>query len=245
MISFLKRVPIKYSIFLCLVALGFGESITFDMSNIDGSITGRLIQGLIILTVLSIAPSIVVMATSFTRFLVVFSCLRNALGTQQSPPNMVMASLALFLTAYVMGPALETAYEQGLKPLINQKINEEEAFSKIVEPFHKFMGDNVRDKDLELFFNLSKTKLPEKIEQVPLKIMLPAFMISELRRAFEIAFLLFLPFVVIDLVVASLLMAMGMMMLSPVLISLPFKIIFFVLVDGWYLLCGSLIQGFR
>jgi flagellar biosynthetic protein FliP len=230
---------------LCLVALGFGESITFDMSNIDGSITGRLIQGLIILTVLSIAPSIVVMATSFTRFLVVFSCLRNALGTQQSPPNMVMASLALFLTAYVMGPALETAYEQGLKPLINQKINEEEAFSKIVEPFHKFMGDNVRDKDLELFFNLSKTKLPEKIEQVPLKIMLPAFMISELRRAFEIAFLLFLPFVVIDLVVASLLMAMGMMMLSPVLISLPFKIIFFVLVDGWYLLCGSLIQGFR
>ncbi len=144
-----------------------------------------------------------------------------------------------------MGPALETAYEQGLKPLINQKINEEEAFSKIVEPFHKFMGDNVRDKDLELFFNLSKTKLPEKIEQVPLKIMLPAFMISELRRAFEIAFLLFLPFVVIDLVVASLLMAMGMMMLSPVLISLPFKIIFFVLVDGWYLLCGSLIQGFR
>jgi flagellar biosynthetic protein FliP len=205
---------------------------------------GRLLQLLMILSVLTIAPSILMVATSFTRFTIVFSFLRTALGTQQSPPNMVLVSLALFLSGYVMAPTLEKAYQQGIAPLIEQKISEEEAIQKVGQPFHQFMVQNVREKDLSLFIDLAQISQLKSREDIPFKILVPAFVISELRRSFEIGFLIFLPFVVIDLVVASLLMAMGMIMLPPALIALPFKIIFFVLVDGWHLLCGSLIRSF-
>ena len=206
---------------------------------------GRGVQLVVILSFLSLAPAIAMMVTSFTRFTVVFSILRSALGTQQSPPNMVLVSLSIFLSAYVMGPAVEQAYKNGVAPLVEGKISQQEAYPKIAQPFHEFMARNVREKDLKLFFDLTKHEIPADITDVPYKIIVPAFMISELHKAFEIGFVVFLPFLIIDLVVASILMAMGMMMLPPVLISLPFKIIFFILVDGWNLLCSGLVGGFN
>jgi flagellar biosynthetic protein FliP len=197
-----------------------------------------------LLTVLSLAPSILIMMTSFTRIIVVLSFLRTAIGIQQTPPNTVMISLALFLTFFIMAPTLEAAYKGALVPLMNEEIDEVQAFQKGIEPFKMFMLKHVREKDLNLFISLTET--PEQADpmMLPIQIVIPAFMISELRRAFEIGFMLFLPFLIIDLVTASILMSMGMMMLPPVTISLPFKIIFFVLVDGWYLITGSLIQSF-
>ena len=221
------------------------ESVTLDLGSGGGSMTGRLLQLLIGFSVLSLAPSIVVMVTSFTRIIIVFSFLRNAIGLQQSPPNVVLASLALFLTAFIMATPLEKAYVEGIQPLLDQKIDESAAFEKSLAPLQEFMIKNVREKDLKLFADLAKVGEVESAEHLPYKVVVPAFMISELRRAFEIGFMLFLPFLVIDLVIASILMAMGMMMLPPVVVSLPFKVIFFVLVDGWYLLCGSLINSFR
>lgn len=220
------------------------ESFTFDMGDVDGSFSGRLIQLFLIFTVLSVAPSLVIMATSFTRMVVVLSFLRNSIGLQQSPPNMVIVSLAMFLTMFVMAPTFEKAYQDGIVPLMAETISEEQAIIKAVEPFKEFMLRNVREKDLELFFDLSKTQVLEKPSDTPLKVLVPAFMISELKRAFEIGFLIFIPFLIIDLVVAAVLMSMGMMMLPPVMISLPFKIIFFVLIDGWRLLSGSLVNSF-
>lgn len=210
----------------------------------QGSLTGRLIQFTLFITIISLAPSILLMVTSFTRFVVVFSFLRSALGMQQSPPNAVLVSLALFLTLFVMAPTLEQAYDDGFKPLMAESITEEEAFERIAAPFHAFMSKHTRENELELFAGIAKLPAIETVEEVPLKVLVPAFMVSELRRAFEIGFLLFLPFVIIDMVVASILMSMGMMMLPPMMISLPFKIIFFVLVDGWYLIVQSLIRGF-
>ena len=203
-----------------------------------------MIQLIALVTVLSLAPSILVMVTSFTRIVVVLSLLRTALGTATAPPNSVIISLALFLTAFVMGPVFQTAYEAGVRPLMAGEIDAEQAFGRSAEPFQAFMMKNVRDKDLKLFLDLSRAPRPEKVEDVPLRIVVPAFMISELKRAFEIGFLLFLPFLIIDLVVASVLMSMGMMMLPPVVVSLPFKLIFFVLVDGWNLVAGSLVQSY-
>jgi flagellar biosynthetic protein FliP len=229
---------------MILVGSAHADSLTLDLGQAHGSIMGRLAQLLMIVSVLAVAPSILIVATSFTRFTIVFSFLRTAMGTQQSPPNMILVSLALFLSGYVMAPTLEDAYKHGVLPLVNQTLTEEEALPKITRPFHQFMAQNVREKDLELFMNLSAVSELKSRDDIPLKILLPAFVISELRRSFEIGFLVFLPFVIIDLVVASLLMAMGMMMLPPALISLPFKIIFFVLVDGWHLLCGSLVNSF-
>ena len=208
------------------------------------SSTGRVVQLILVLTVLSLAPSILVMVTSFTRIVVVLSLLRSALGTQQTPPNAVLVSLALFLTAFVMAPTLETAYRDGLAPLIEQKIDEGEAISRVAVPLQGFMLTQVRQQDLKLFLDLAHVGEVATPEAVPLKALVPAFMLSELRRAFEIGFLLFVPFVIIDMVVASILMSMGMMMLPPITISLPFKLIFFVLVDGWYLVAGSLVQSF-
>jgi flagellar biosynthetic protein FliP len=196
------------------------------------------------LTVLSIAPSILIMMTSFTRIVVVLSLLRTALGTATAPPNAVIVALALFLTAFVMGPALQRAYDAGIRPLINNEITVEQAFERASEPLKVFMQKNVREKDLALFSDLSREPRPATAEEMSLRILVPAFMISELKRAFEIGFLLFLPFLIIDLVVASVLMSMGMMMLPPVVVSLPFKLIFFVLVDGWSLVAGSLIQSY-
>ena len=207
-------------------------------------LTERVIQLIALLTVLSLAPSILVMMTSFTRIVVVLSLLRTALGTATAPPNAVIVSLALFLTAFVMGPAFQRAYDVGVKPMIANEITAEQAFERSSGPFKEFMLKNVRDKDLKLFNDLAKEPVPATPEGVSLRILIPAFMISELKRAFEIGFLLFLPFLIIDLVVASVLMSMGMMMLPPVVVSLPFKLIFFVLVDGWSLVAGSLVQSF-
>lgn len=211
----------------------------------DHTLTERVLQLVAIMTVLSLAPSILIMVTSFVRMVVVLSMLRMAIGVQQSPPNMVIVSLALFLTGFVMAPTFQAAYTQGIQPWQKQEIQFAEAFDKTAAPFKTFMLKQVREKDLGLFLKLTETKPPAKPEATPLQILIPAFMISELRRAFEIGFLLFIPFLIIDLVVASVLMAMGMMMLPPIVISLPFKLIFFVLVDGWYLVAGSLIQSFH
>ncbi len=207
-------------------------------------LTERALQMIALLTVLSLAPSILVMMTSFTRIVVVLSLLRTALGTATAPPNAVIVSLALFLTAFVMGPALQQSYDLGVKPLIANQITAEQAFDRSAQPLRAFMEKNVGEKDLKLFVDMSKQPAPKNPQDLSLRVLVPAFMISELKRAFEIGFLLFLPFLIIDLVVASVLMSMGMMMLPPVVVSLPFKLIFFVLVDGWSLVAGSLIQSY-
>ena len=221
----------------------FAQDLSIDFGD-ETTLTERAIQLIGLITLLSLAPSILVMVTSFTRIVVVLSLLRTAIGLQTAPPNTVMVSLALFLTLFIMHPTLQQSYEQGIAPLMAGEIEFAEAFDAGAAPIHEFMRANVRDRDLELFYDLSETALPDEPEAIPLQLLVPAFMISELRRAFEIGFLLFLPFVVIDMVVASVLMSMGMMMLPPVVISLPFKLIFFVLVDGWYLVAGSLVRSF-
>ena len=226
-----------------LAAPAFGQSLSIDLGE-GGSVTAQLVRLVLLITVLSLAPSILVMVTSFTRIVVVLAFLRSALGLQQTPPNAVLISLALFVTAFVMAPTLERAWQDGLAPLVDEEIEEAEAFERAIAPFETFMLAQVREKDLELFLEISRMPVPEQVEDTPLRALIPAFMISELRRAFEIGFLIFLPFLIIDMVVASILMSMGMMMLPPVLISLPFKLIFFVLVDGWYLVVGSLVESF-
>jgi len=231
----------------CLLFAAAGPAAAQDLSVTFGQgagLTERVVQLIALITVLSLAPSILVMVTSFTRIVVVLSLLRTALGTATAPPNAVLVSLALFLTAFVMGPAFQTAYEQAVRPLTAGEITPEQAFERGSEPFRAFMLKNVREKDLALFLDLAQQPRPERPEDVSIRILTPAFMISELKRAFEIGFLLFLPFLIIDLVVASVLMSMGMMMLPPVVVSLPFKLIFFVLVDGWNLVAGSLVQSY-
>lgn len=222
------------------------QSVTIDLGQGSGTetVTGRIVQMVALLTVLSLAPSILIMMTSFTRIVVVLSFLRTALGIQQTPPNTVMISLALFLTFFIMAPTFEQAYQVGIKPLVNEEIDEITAFERTSEPFKAFMLKHTREKDLKLFVELTETQFTGNPDQLPMQIVIPSFMISELRRAFEIGFMLFLPFLIIDLVTASILMSMGMMMLPPITISLPFKIIFFVLVDGWHLIAGSMIQSF-
>ncbi|NDC56178.1 MAG: flagellar biosynthetic protein FliP, partial [Alphaproteobacteria bacterium] len=200
------------------------QSLNIDFGEGQGS-TARLIQMFLLVTIISLAPSILVMITSFTRFVVVLSFLRTAMGVQQVPPNSVLISLALFLTLFVMQPVFDKAWENGLKPMIDEKISEEDGLMRAVEPFREFMLKHTRPKDLELFMELGKIEPPATALETPLKALIPAFMISELRRAFEIGFLLFLPFLIIDMVVSSILMSMGMMMLPPPTISLPFKII--------------------
>ena len=226
-----------------LAPAAVAQTLTLDLGD-GGATSGRIIQILVLITVLSLAPSILIVVTSFTRIVVVLSFLRSALGLQQTPPNAVLISLALFLTGFIMAPVLEDSYRAGIRPLIDQEIEEEEAFTRAVTPLHGFMMSQVREQDLALFLDIAGEAPIEGPEAVSLRILIPAFMISELRRAFEIGFLLFVPFLIIDMVVASILMSMGMLMLPPVLISLPFKRIFFVLVDGWYLVAGSLVQSF-
>ena len=219
------------------------QNLTLDLGEGPSS-TGRIVQLFALITVISLAPSILVMVTSFTRIVVVLSFLRTAMGAQQTPPNQVLVSLALFLTFFIMMPTLETSWESGIQPLIAGEIDEAEAFERSTRPIHAFMMKYVRDQDLKLFMDAAKAEPVATPEETPLKALIPAFMISELRRAFEIGFLVFIPFLIIDMVVASVLMSMGMMMLPPIIIALPFKIIFFVLVDGWYLVSGSLIESF-
>jgi flagellar biosynthetic protein FliP len=219
------------------------QTLTLDFGQ-GGGVTERALQLIALLTILSLAPSILIMVTSFTRIVVVLSLLRSALGTQTAPPNAVITGLALFLTAFIMAPTFREAYNTAVVPLLANQINAETAFQRGVEPFRTFMLRHVREKDLALFIELSREPPPAEMNQVALQILIPAFMISELRRAFEIGFLLFVPFLIIDLVVASILMSVGMMMLPPVIIALPFKLIFFVLVDGWGLVAGSLIKSY-
>ena len=234
-----------------LVGLGAGpahaQSVTLDLGQ--GGVTERALQLVALITVLALAPSVLVMATSFTRIVVVLSILRSALGTQTAPPNAVIVSLALFLTAFVMAPTARQAYADGIEPLVAGRITQAQAWERASAPFKTFMLKNVREKDLKLFLDMAqsgsaKAPLPAGPEAVGLEIVTPAFMISELRRAFEIGFLLFVPFLIIDLVVASVLMAVGMMMVPPATVALPFKLIFFVLVDGWTLVAGSLVQSY-
>lgn len=200
---------------------------------------------IIVMTLLVLAPSLVLVMTSFTRIVIVFAFLRTALGTQQSPPTQVLVSLSLILTFFVMEPTVKKAYDQGIRPYIDKQISYEVAFEQGVRPFKEFMMHNTREKDLALFYRIRGIENPATIDDVPIVTLIPAFMISELKTAFQIGFLLYLPFLVIDMVISSILMAMGMMMLPPVMISLPFKILVFVLVDGFNLLVGNLIAGFR
>jgi flagellar biosynthetic protein FliP len=231
--------------FFAMEHAAFAQSLNIDLGkSTGGTATAKMIQLIALLTVLSLAPSILVMCTSFMRIIIVLSFLRSALGLQQTPPNQVLISLALFMTAFIMAPAFEQSYNEGVRPLLEEKIKEEQALELIGAPFHSFMIKHVRTKDLELFASMAADTKIETPEATPYRILVPAFMISELKRSFEIGFLIFIPFVVIDMLVASILMAMGMMMLPPVMISLPFKLIFFVLVDGWYMVCGSLIKSF-
>lgn len=220
------------------------QALTLDLGE-GGQLSGRVLQLLALITVLSLAPSILVMMTSFTRIVVVLSLLRSALGVQQSPPNTVIISLALFMTLFIMTPTLLQIHETAIAPLVAEEIDEVEALERAAVPVRAFMLKQVREKDLALFIDLSGSERPDSPEATPMQVLIPAFIISELRRAFEIGFLLFVPFIVVDMVVASVLMSMGMMMLPPIMISLPFKLIFFVLVDGWHLVTGSLIQSFN
>jgi flagellar biosynthetic protein FliP len=220
------------------------QSLSLDLGEGPSS-TARIIQLFVLITVISLAPSILVMVTSFTRIVVVLSFLRTAMGAQQTPPNQVLVSLALFLTFFIMMPTFEASWDTGIQPFIAGDIDEAEAFERSAQPVHQFMMKYVRDQDLQLFLKAAKAGPVATPEETPLKALIPAFMISELRRAFEIGFLVFVPFLIIDMVVASVLMSMGMMMLPPIIIALPFKIIFFVLVDGWYLISGSLIESFN
>lgn len=226
-------------------ALAQGLDLNALLPSGGGSATGKIVQLLVALTVLSVAPGLLIMITSFTRFAIALSFLRSGLGLQSTPANLVLISLALFMTFYVMAPTFDSAWEAGLKPLMENKISEVEAFDKMSQPFRRFMIANVRDKDLKLFDSLTKDKRPPgDNEKLGLQVLVPAFMISELRRGFEIGFLIVLPFLVIDMIVAVLTMSMGMMMLPPTAISLPVKVLFFILIDGWNLLVGSLIRSY-
>jgi flagellar biosynthesis protein FliP len=233
---------IAFSIFLSDAAIA--QTFSLDLGQGGSTATERLIQLFLLVTVMALAPSILVMTTSFIRIVIVLSFLRTAMGAQQTPPNQVIMALALFLTFFIMAPTFEKAWEDGVRPYIDGQIDEREAFEKSLEPLEIFMRKFVRDQDLRLFLDIANIPELESREDIPIKVLIPAFIISELRRAFEIGFLIFIPFLVIDMVVASVLMSMGMMMLPPIIIALPFKIIFFVLVDGWFLIVGSLVQSF-
>jgi flagellar biosynthetic protein FliP len=212
----------------------------------NGSTSGRIIQLMALITVLSVAPGLLIMVTSFTRFAVALSFLRSGLGLQTTPANLVLVSLALFMTFYVMAPTFDRAWEAGVQPLMKNEISEEEAYLKITDPFREFMLAHVRDKDLQTFEALAAESFRKKFDdkRIDLRVIIPAFMISELRRSFEIGFLIMLPFLVIDMIVATLTMSMGMMMLPPTIIALPFKMLFFVLIDGWNLLASGLVRSF-
>ena len=220
-------------------------------SDERATLSGRIIQLLALTTVLSVAPGLLVVATSFTRFVIVFAILRSALGLNQTPPNIVLTSMAMFMTFFVMQPVFQDSWEQGVEPLMENSITEAQAMPRVAAPFKEFMFVNTRPKDTQLFMDIAAEAdgvapepAPDTVEEVGWRALVPAFMISELRRAFTIGFLIFLPFLAIDLIVASILMSAGMMMLPPVLISLPFKIVFFVLIDGWYMLAGSMIASY-
>jgi flagellar biosynthetic protein FliP len=219
------------------ITLGFGGAQ-------EGGQASTVVQILIMLTVLSVAPAILLMTTAFIRIVIVLSFVRHAMGTQQMPPNQVIIGLALFLTFFIMAPVWSQVNQKAIQPLINNKISQGEAFKSAVAPVREFMFSQTREEDLGLFMEISGRDEPEKPEDIPTMTLIPSFMLSELKRAFQIGFMIFIPFLVIDMVVASVLMSMGMMMLPPIIISLPFKLLLFVLVDGWSLVVGSLVRSF-
>jgi flagellar biosynthetic protein FliP len=242
----MKRIAIAVLAFLVLVSAARSQTLDLGalLPNGGASATGRVVQMVVILTVLSIAPGLLIMVTSFTRFIIALSFLRSGLGLQGTPANLVLTSLALFMTMFVMAPTFDRAWQNGLKPLMDNTITQQEAFVAITTPFREFMLAQVREKDIALFENLSKHQFEVKDRStVDLRILIPGFMISELRRGFEIGFMIVLPFLVIDMIVATLTMSMGMMMLPPTVLSLPAKLLFFVMIDGWNLLIGSLVRS--
>lgn len=221
------------------------QAVSIDLGSLgQAGATSKLIQLTALMTVLSLAPSILVMMTAFTRIVIVLSLLRNALSVQNTPPNTVLIGLALFLTFFVMQPTLEQSWNNGIAPMSRGDITEIQGFQRAAEPFHHFMAENVRPADLNFFIDLGHMAAVKAQDAAPWRALVPAFLVSELRRAFEMGFLIFLPFLVIDIVIGSVLMSLGMMMLPPSAVSLPFKLIFFVLVDGWRLVSGSLVQSF-
>ncbi len=227
-------------------ATAFAQSIDLGALLPSGgsAATARMIQIAVVLTVLSIAPGLLIMTTSFTRFIVALSFLRSGLGLQSAPANLALISLSLFMTFFVMAPTFDRAWRDGVQPAIDDKISQEQAYSAVTKPFREFMAAQVREKDLKLFADLSKGSFKIKDNSaLDLRLLIPAFMISELRRGFEIGFLIMLPFLVIDMIVATITMSMGMMMLPPSVIALPIKIMFFILIDGWSLLVGSLVRS--
>ncbi|SFM32048.1 flagellar biosynthetic protein FliP [Gracilibacillus orientalis] len=213
-------------------------------SGTDPESISTSVRLLLLLTVLSLAPSILILMTSFTRILIVLSFVRTSLATQQMPPNQVLIGLALFMTFFIMAPTFQEVNEEALQPLFDEEINLEEAYENASNPIKEFMSKHTREKDLALFMNYAEIDRPETVQDIPLTTLVPAYAISELKTAFQMGFMIFVPFLVIDMAVASVLMSMGMMMLPPVMISLPFKILLFVLVDGWYLITHSLLDGF-
>jgi flagellar biosynthetic protein FliP len=233
---------------VAMAAAGAAHAQTVDLNSLipngGASATARVVQIAAILTVLSLAPGLLIMVTSFTRFIVALSFLRSGLGLQSTPANLVLISLSLFMTFFVMSPTFDHAWQNGLQPLMDNKISQQEAYTAVTKPFREFMLAQVREKDLNMFADLSKGNFQVKDRgEIDLRLLVPAFMISELRRGFEIGFLIVLPFLVIDMIVATLTMSMGMMMLPPSVIALPVKILFFVLIDGWNLLIGSLVRS--
>jgi flagellar biosynthetic protein FliP len=242
----MRRLGLAALILFGSVTMAWGQ--TLDLGALlppgSGSVTGRVMQLVVLLTVLSVAPGLLIMTTSFTRFVVALSFLRSGLGLQSAPANLALISLSLFMTFFVMSPTFDRAWREGVQPIINNKINQEEAYVAVTQPFREFMAGQVRDKDLKLFADLSKGAFQVKDRTaLDFRLLVPAFMISELRRGFEIGFLIMLPFLVIDMIVATLTMSMGMMMLPPSVIALPVKIVFFILIDGWNLLIGSLVRS--
>lgn len=233
---------------VCLLALtapGLAQEAGNAGTVFGTQTSGQIFQIFAGITVLAIAPGILIMVTAFPRFIIVFAILRAGIGLQTTPANLILTSLALFMTFYVMSPVIDRAWENGIGPLTREEISEEEAFTATVEPFREFMLRNVRDKDLNLFADLAAERGQEvgTGDNIDMRVLIPAFMISEIRRGFEIGFLVVLPFLVIDLIVATIIMAMGMMMLPPSVVSLPFKILFFVMIDGWNILVGNLVRS--
>jgi flagellar biosynthetic protein FliP len=220
--------------------------VSINIGNGNGEAPGTSALSLLLLiTVLSVAPAILVLMTSFTRIVIVLGFVRTSLGTQQMPPNQVLIGLAMFLTFFIMAPTFSQVNEVALQPYLKGQISQTEAFQEAAVPMKKFMFSHTREKDLMLFMNYTKTEKPETFEDIPITVLIPAYAISELKTAFQMGFMIFIPFLVIDMIVASTLMAMGMMMLPPVMISLPFKLLLFVLVDGWYLIVKSLLLSFN
>jgi flagellar biosynthesis protein FliP len=213
-------------------------------SSSDPTNVSTSVKLILLLTVFSLAPGILILMTSFTRIVIVLSFVRTSLATQQMPPNQVLIGLALFLSFFIMAPTFSEVYEEGLQPLFNEEITLDEAYTKASAPMKDFMAKHTRQKDLALFLSYAEIETPESVEDIPLTALVPAFAISELKTAFQMGFMIFIPFLIIDMAVASILMSMGMMMLPPVMISLPFKILLFVMVDGWYLITHSLLSGF-